>query len=519
MMARNRNIFFQGQDVRRQDPLAQGVANIGAGLAGMVERAQRRNADREIARTKLIMIQRSDEQEKFQLENPDKPELWEQNYLKTTKETRGIISEGAKSNYLTEQEIPEMLEISEAQGLAKVQRDSARQTRINTDVDNRAVEISLREDEVIYHFDDSNEDNLESLDKKINDITVHYNSGGYTDKEAEVGIQEGKELWVGRYLTQSVQDKPEEQALKEIGNINTFAKENFGIEDAYSPVEITGLKRSYQAETNNRKRQEKEAFDLRGREIQQELWNSQKEGALTAEMLNNPEVVRHLSVPEQRTFWNSLNNTKTYTPEEKATAHTNGIETMVAFRVGELKQNEAKEKIDKLRAEGKIDPEDGEAWTEELLGFKKSPTAASGNATAMSLGVKSINQIKAIETKALEDAGGDVVGEIAKRNAERNQQIIDLEAWEKAEPRTPTEINQYVESVLAPAKDALAKDIVTKTWFERLYPKWTTLGLISTGVRAIRGEENPYKDDYPDAFKVGDNWYVMRDGKRHRIKD
>lgn len=31
-------------------------------------------------------------------------------------------------------------------------------------------------------------------------------------------------------------------------------------------------------------------------------------------------------------------------------------------------------------------------------------------------------------------------------------------------------------------------------------------------------EKSPYKE-YPDAFKEGDNWYVMRDGKRYRIED
>ena len=184
-------------------------------------------------------------------------------------------------------------------------------------------------------------------------------------------------------------------------------------------------------------------------------------------------------------------------------------------------KKDAKATIDKLRASGAIDAVDGQAWTEELLGFTKSPSAASGNATAMDLAIKSINQIKAIETKYIEGGkspagekieGEAVTREIAKRNRQRDQLIIDLEAWEKAETRTPTEINEYAEALLAPQKEAIAREVVKRRWFQGVtgaeYGRWYP--------SQVEKKKSPYPE-YPDAYQENGDWFVMKGKDRYRI--
>ena len=216
------------------------------------------------------------------------------------------------------------------------------------------------------------------------------------------------------------------------------------------------------------------------------------------ELYNTPEAQELLSTSVLRTLNNGFDKTKDVDPVESLKGHAEATAAMTAYRAGTLPFPEGSSALEEIKrivyeqvSLGHVEREDAESMIEELTGFKKSPTATSGTATAMDLGVKSINQIKGIAAETLKREGlnlkgekvepSEVLREIAKVNAYYNQMIIDADATVMAHPEwTPTQVNEHYESVQAPAKEKLAKDIVTNsgTWFDRWYPKWTTLGAL-----------------------------------------
>ena len=319
-----------------------------------------------------------------------------------------------------------------------------------------------------------------------------------------------------------------------IDNLNGIANW-LGFEGkAFSPEQEAEVKKRYETAKNYAEGKAKEKRDLRARTMEKDIYLGQisdnsEDNKNAMELLNTDEAKELLSTSVYRTLNNGFNNTKTPDPVEALKGHAKATETMAALRAGTLSYPEGSSAIEEAKkiiyeqvALKHLDREDAEGMIEELTGFKKSPSAKSGNATAMGLGIESIKKIRQIRSKAIEDGGQtyedgkviegeDISREVAKSDASFNQMIIDFEAWEKAEPRTPNEINKYTESILAPARDKIAGDIVKGKWYEWAgwYPSWLNK----------QPEENPYKDDYPDAFKVGNDWFVMKDGKRYRIKD
>ena len=147
---------------------------------------------------------------------------------------------------------------------------------------------------------------------------------------------------------------------------------------------------------------------------------------------------------------------------------------------------------------------------------------SKSEAATVSLSEKTINDVRSFELEAIKESGD--VRKVAKANSVYDQMIIDLRKWVREGPRTETEINEKTLSMLAPIKEDIAKDIVKGKWYDKLYPKWTTLGLLRSvagKVSDLRDKIDPElpritTDDEYDALPSGAEFIDTENGKKYR---
>jgi hypothetical protein len=417
-------------------------------------------------------------------------------------------------------------------------------------------------DENVKQWGNNKYNSFGELDRVVEIQVTALNSAHEGDRINDVATKEGHEArlkeMIRKEVTSYALQNPHaleskdggQPTLVEEGNINNLNKiaNRLGYDgDAFSPAEIAEVKKRYETAKNYAEGKAKEKRDLRARTMEKDIYLGQisenpEDNKNAMELLNTDEAKELLSTSVYRTLNNGFNNTKTPDPVEALKGHAKTTETMAALRAGTLSYPEGSSAIEEAKkiiyeqvALKHLDREDAEGMIEELTGFKKSPSAKSGNATAMDLGIELIKKIRQIRSKAIEDGGQtyeggkviegeDISREVAKSDASFNQMIIDFEAWEKAEPRTPNEINKYTESILAPARDKIARDIVKGKWYDKLYPKWTTLGLLRSvagKVSDLRDKIDPElpritTDDEYDALPSGAEFIDTENGKKYR---
>lgn len=505
-------------------PDLQARANVYGMAAGILsdigEELGRADRVRQVSNANIASIREWGEAENYFRDHAHEPDTFVP-YIKNTEEPRWkAISKDIKSRRVLDA-VRADFDTNHEKMLIRAEEHADIRKIKNIEVDHG---LAIAELEKPPHFGGLLSNVTAWIEKSHETVEHGLAQGLYTEDGAEAEKRRLTEIALTAHIIQDTEGLKEKNAFQAIDNLNSFAEGLGYYGDMFRPDNIAKLKKDYQATKNNSNRIVKEKADLRGKEIQQELWALQKKGELTVEKMNDPEVIEHLSVPEQRTFWNSMNNTRIYTPEEKAKAHTQGIETMVAYRAGQLTLDEAKKTIDKLRSEGRVDPGDGESWTEELLGFKKTK-ATSSTSAATAMAIKTINGIRKVDMdiykEAEEEKGEDIdLVAIARRDSNWNQKIIDFNAWVEAEPRTETEINEKVEAMLAPAKEEIAKEVVKRKWWQGPYGSGAAPPFGGSGRDRLKPKEkeNPYEKDYPDAYQENGIWYVMKDGKRYRIK-